>query len=321
MNIQNKIEFRVDISAKFHHSLRLEGWFVSNKKISKIKVIGSGIHGQSSDLYIDYPQVTIDNARGWVLNALFDHEFDPLSLKLKISFYFSRSIYISLKDLIDERISFEVNTPKVHFHKLVSDFPGSKLLDVGGRDRSLVDRSKSFPGSDVVVLDILPGDNVDVVGDAHCLSQYFPKDHFDFAMSYCVFEHLHSPWKVAIELNKVLKKDGYALIITHQTLGLHDMPWDYFRFSNESFKSLFNQYTGFEVVDISMLFPSYITPFLYRSDKKDSEKSAGYELSTVLIRKISESTASWDFNLTQVLNEAYPENPTSFDPTSMELPY
>ena len=72
---------------------------------------------------------------------------------------------------------------------------------------------------------------MDVMGDAHKLSDYFDKDSFDVIFSMSVFEHLAMPWKVALELNKVLKPGGMMLHTTHQTWPLHEEPWDYWRYS------------------------------------------------------------------------------------------
>ncbi|WP_373690468.1 methyltransferase domain-containing protein [Sphingobium sp. DEHP117] len=64
--------------------------------------------------------------------------------------------------------------------------------------------------------------------------QFFEASSFDAVYSVSVFEHLLMPWKVALEMNRVLRMGGIAYIHTHQTLGLHDMPWDFWRFSDTS---------------------------------------------------------------------------------------
>ena len=53
-----------------------------------------------------------------------------------------------------------------------------------------------------VGFDIHPGAGVDVVGDAHKLSTYFPLNSFDAVFAFSVFEHLVFPWKVALQ-NKI----------------------------------------------------------------------------------------------------------------------
>lgn len=54
------------------------------------------------------------------------------------------------------------------------------------------------------MLDILPGENVDVVGDAHALVALFPAERFDAFCSVSVFEHLLMPWAVIPQINKIL---------------------------------------------------------------------------------------------------------------------
>ena len=56
---------------------------------------------------------------------------------------------------------------------------------------------------------IAAGPNVDVIGDAHHLSRFL-NGHFDFVFFIAVFEHPLIPWKVAIEMNKVMTKGGLA---------------------------------------------------------------------------------------------------------------
>ena len=59
------------------------------------------------------------------------------------------------------------------------------------------------PAASYVGFDFYPGENVDVVGDAHKLSSYFGHDEkFDLIFSSAVFEHLHMPWIVAQEIQK-----------------------------------------------------------------------------------------------------------------------
>ena len=59
-----------------------------------------------------------------------------------------------------------------------------------------------------IVLDVLPGENVDVVCDAHELSTVFAPESFDYVVSHSAFEYLLMPWKVAIDMNHALKCGG-----------------------------------------------------------------------------------------------------------------
>ena len=72
-----------------------------------------------------------------------------------------------------------------------------------------------FPDVQYTGIDIIDGENVDLVADAHRLSEYFDKESFDLVLSFAVFEHLAMPWVVAEEISKVLKIGGHVAIETH----------------------------------------------------------------------------------------------------------
>jgi hypothetical protein len=172
---------------------------------------------------------------------------------------------------------------------------------------------------DYTVFDILDGENVDVVGDAHNLSDFFEAAAFDYIVSTSVFEHLSMPWKVAIEMNRVLKIGGQAMIQTHQSIGMHDLPWDFFRFSDSAWDGIFNAKTGFKIVQKIVDHENYILPFIIRPDQIDAEKSAGFEVSLVIVEKISNSNLDWDVNQSEILTSFYPTHDDGSDPKIREL--
>ena len=93
-------------------------------------------------------------------------------------------------------------------HRLLSDFaghveanPGSSMIEIGSRARSGTVYRDRFPSlGRYAGMDIKEGPNVDIVADAHTLSQTV-SDQFDYAFSASVFEHLIMPWVAAFELN------------------------------------------------------------------------------------------------------------------------
>lgn len=100
------------------------------------------------------------------------------------------------------------------------------------------DRFPHLSDSDYVRLDIEPGPDVDVVGDLHAL----PPDwtgRFDCFIACAVWEHLRRPWIAARETARVLAPGGRFLVTTHQCYPLHAHPDDYFRFSKEALRLLF----------------------------------------------------------------------------------
>lgn len=183
-----------------------------------------------------------------------------------------------------------------------------RLLDIGGRARSGARRGDLLPECDVTTFDIVPEAGVDVVGDAHELSRHFPTSHFDFAMSLAVFEHLAMPWKVAVEMARVLRPGGLAWIYSHQTVGLHDLPWDFFRFSDAAWPALFNRYTGFEVVETRMVLFMQIVPRAWGECYRGSEGAGGFEGSAVLVRKVGEPAVDWPVPLPEIIGTAYPRS-------------
>ena len=170
-----------------------------------------------------------------------------------------------------------------------------RILEIGSRERSGNNYRHWFPDDiDYVGLDISPGPNVSVTGDAHHLNQYFDTK-FDFMFSMATFEHLLMPWKVALEMNKSLTDNGLGLIVSHAAWPLHEEPWDFFRFSKDAWQGIFNLHTGFEIIEAQYKYPTYVIPHFATTD--DCEKMShgrSYLLSGCLIRKVGQAKVAWE---------------------------
>jgi len=180
------------------------------------------------------------------------------------------------------------------------------LIEIGSRARSGNSYRNLFPDDiNYRGLDITPGPNVDIVGDAHEMS-LFVHERFDFAFSISVFEHLLMPWKVAIEMGKILKLGGMAYIMSHSAYPLHDEPWDFWRYSKEAWGGIFNAHTGFEVVNAQYRLPAQVVP-KYISDPglEDVSSSFNYLASACVVRKISEPIVEWSQKTSDVYNLNY----------------
>jgi SAM-dependent methyltransferase len=94
-----------------------------------------------------------------------------------------------------------------------------------------------------------------VVGDAHKLSQYFADEKFDAVFSLSVFEHLAMPWIVAREINRVLDIGGITFHSTHFSWPVHEIPWDFYRFSDEGLKVLFAPVLGYKILHSGFFQP------------------------------------------------------------------
>ncbi len=315
--IVNDCEFMVDSVSKFHSYIFIEGWFYSRKgdNLKDLSIHGCVVNSVKKTIGFDYGGVLAELGPGLGFRIeLFFDEVPTDLLDSTLSFLTSSgaTIEATLSELCSDRLArSHGNELGKKFNKVLQSASINsyrpRVLDIGGRARSGLDRSKSFPGCDVTVIDILPGDNVDVVGDVHELSRYFPVGHFDAVYSVSVFEHLLMPWKVVLEINKVLKNDGVGFIFTHQTIGMHDLPWDFFRFSDTAWDSLFNAFTGFKILARSLDYPTYVVPFILRLDKFNAEKSAGFEGSSILFQKVSDSSLSWNVSVQDIVSTQYPE--------------
>lgn len=202
-----------------------------------------------------------------------------------------------------------------HFISLSQQAHSPSLLEIGSRNVTGVTRRHLFSHCvDYVGFDILAGDGVDIVGDAHRLSEICPLEHFDFVYSISVFEHLLFPWKAVLEINKVMKSGGYVFVSTHPVWPTHQLPWDFWRFPCNGFHALFNKYTGFEIVSITEGLPCKMYSLV------DGAPTRGLYFHTMNqgVALIARKTGSyrsdllkWDIEVSDVVNTMYPSNKSS----------
>lgn len=138
----------------------------------------------------------------------------------------------------------------------VGNHKGMRILEVGSRE--VTGRSEArrrFADAEYVGFDYYSGPNVDVVGDAHKLSEYFPGQQFDLIYSCAVFEHLAMPWVAAAEIAKLLKTGGTVFIETHFSFVSHERPWHFFQFSDMALRVLFPPALGIECIEAGVSNP------------------------------------------------------------------
>lgn len=184
--------------------------------------------------------------------------------------------------------------------------PGMRVLEVGSRNVTGTNFRKNFNHANYVGFDFYEGENVDVVGDAHKLSNYFSgQEKFDLIFSSAVFEHLHMPWVVAYEIQKMLKVGGYVFVETHFSFSSHERPWHFFQFSDMGLRALFNDSLGFDLIDKGVSNP--IAGFFGPSASRYLRYKPVLELychSEILCRKRSEIN---DFEWSQVTTDGIVE--------------
>jgi SAM-dependent methyltransferase len=145
--------------------------------------------------------------------------------------------------------------------------PGMRILEVGSREvTGESDARQRFHKAEYIGFDYYPGRNVDIVGDAHRLSSYFPAgERFDIIYSGACFEHFAMPWVVALEIAKLLKVGGLVLVETHFSYSSHERPWHFFQFSDLALRVLFSEALGFQCIEAGVANPM-VGRFSVRAD-------------------------------------------------------
>ena len=196
---------------------------------------------------------------------------------------------------------------EAHFWESVHNRTEPTVLEIGSRARSGIVRRQMFRTDRYIGLDIVKGENVDVVGDAHFLSRYFSAESFDFVYSISTFEHLIMPWKVAIEMNSVMRTGGLALVQSHQAWPAHDEPWDYWRFSKWGWHGIFNRATGFEVVESVNADPATLLSAVQTGNAAVmTNNETCYQTTVVVARKVADTTLQWDCDPREIAVSLYP---------------
>ena len=115
-----------------------------------------------------------------------------------------------------------------------------KVLEVGSRSLQVAGTLKHFfKGSGYVGLDMIKGDNVDIVLNAHDIKQHFKENSFDLVICFDTLEHDDKFWITLENMKWVLKPGGYLVIgVPSRRCPLHEFPKDYWRFMPESAKAM-----------------------------------------------------------------------------------
>jgi SAM-dependent methyltransferase len=75
----------------------------------------------------------------------------------------------------------------------------------------------------------------------------FPDASFDTALSMQVLEHVREPWTAVSEMARILRPGGTAIVSVPFVYPFHSDPHDYFRYSEEGLKSLFER-SGLKII-------------------------------------------------------------------------
>ncbi len=197
------------------------------------------------------------------------------------------------------------------FQRMVLDTDNPAIMEIGSRNVSAkADGRERFPGvTDYTGVDIHPGEYVDVVADAHQLGKAFPEKRFDFVYSISVFEHLMFPWKVAMEINEILKPGGHVFVSTHPAWASHELPWDFWRYLHHSAHCMFNEVTGFELVDVTEGLPARLFSLVKDPATRPMHLFTMHQGIAMIARKTADydrNRLRWDLVPAEVTQTMYP---------------
>jgi hypothetical protein len=300
------VRYYIDEIEFFKGGLSIVGWAENHTQHQAPTIIHNGKSVKTICDAVDRPDLVPHYgslARGWGFRvaALTG---DGLSSLDDVCLAISNDL-IQLRDSADAEDDNHTKMMNMYLNK-VKENPTTSLLEIGSRARSGNTYRYLFPKEiKYIGLDVTDGPNVDIVGDAHHITRYI-KSKVDFVFSISTFEHLLMPWKAVIEINKVMSPGGLIFTQSHQTWPIHEIPWDYWRFSRDGWHGLFNRHTGFEIVQTSYTQRAHIS---HASGVNPITATllwnSAYLVTACVARKIGEPTVSWDGEVSEIADLAY----------------
>ena len=317
-----QLQWKVDECSPYWDRLRLRGWcFVPDASItevyvrfdadgSRVKLASYGVPSPDVAAAV-HPNATHARFEEWISVPAAQRGRDfILELVLEDG---SRLESASVHE--NARAGDAAHVCFARFLHEVRSLPRGKVLEIGSRSRSAITRRELIPAHlDYVGADILAGPNVDVVVDAHVLSQAFEPGSFDAVFALSTFEHLVMPWKAVLEINRVLAPGGLVFIGTHQTWTVHEEPWDFWRFTKHGWRSLFNAATGFEILEAVHGEPAHIHAWWDSPITNSLPDGPAFLSSNVLARKVSDTELRWDVPTAVAAAGMYPPGELSKPP-------
>lgn len=138
---------------------------------------------------------------------------------------------------------------------------GARILDLGAGDRR-----NRVPGA--ILVDIQRNPQLHAVADGHHLP--FRNEVFDGVLCNAVLEHVPHPHRVAAEIVRVLRPGGWAVIQAPFLEVIHHHPHDYYRYTIEGLRALFEDLEEIEAgisAGPSQAFADFVreyVPLLFR---------------------------------------------------------
>lgn len=133
-----------------------------------------------------------------------------------------------------------------------------RVLDIGcGEFRGYEGLFKPYV-DEYLCLDRMQKESIDICSD--CYNIPLENNSFDTVLSTQVLEHLESPNKMISESYRLLKPGGLFIMTVPMTWGLHEEPYDFYRYTKYGIKHFLVEagYTEINVEPLEGLFASLI---------------------------------------------------------------
>ena len=123
-----------------------------------------------------------------------------------------------------------------------------KVLFVGsgGALEEFIRKNFSFK---LITIDVDDKRNPDFVMSVSDLK--FKNDEFDLVLMLEVLEHVDQPFSASEEILRVLRPGGILLLSTPFTFGIHDAPYDFWRFTKYGLRKMFNRFEELNIKERS----------------------------------------------------------------------
>ncbi len=115
---------------------------------------------------------------------------------------------------------------------------GKKILEIGSGTSSY---RRFFKNCSFLSTDIKKFSGVDEIADVTKLR--YKSNYFDIVICVSVLEHVKDYQKAVSEIFRVLKSGGEAVIVVPFLFPLHDVPDDYWRFTDYALKEILKNFS------------------------------------------------------------------------------
>ncbi len=130
------------------------------------------------------------------------------------------------------------------------DRSGNRILEIGAGKKPC---KELFQEASFTCTDAVGYDWVDELIDVSSMS--YEENSFDLVICNNVLEHVPTPQRAVDEIRRCLKPRGKLFLVVPFLFPLHDVPHDYFRFTEYSLANLFDRWCVYEVRKVCWFGP------------------------------------------------------------------